>query len=239
MYARKLDGHHAMSLLRIKVKTFLLLYHSTWKGHHPLCCLYDKSLIASSRIQRILFTSLVWMLLSYFFYLLCSHSYGEFVFDHSWADAYYSIGSRYYPKLQCCVPFTPVTGPRILIRNTSSRDLVFNIMISALKNLTAKVLEFGLVKLLFSVWCFNLSEFHVKPCSAIINLWKFLCFHLFYIVKLFLALIWKSCYLKPFIFDRVCSVIYESWVTLYIYFYRWDTIECIFSPSLIFCCSKP
>ncbi|GKV39960.1 hypothetical protein SLEP1_g47652 [Rubroshorea leprosula] len=69
---------------------------------------------------------------------LKSHSYGEFVFDHSWADAYYSLGSRYYPKLQCCVPFTPVTGPRILIRNTCFKDQVFDIMVSALKDLAAK-----------------------------------------------------------------------------------------------------
>ncbi|CAB4267674.1 unnamed protein product [Prunus armeniaca] len=69
---------------------------------------------------------------------LKSHSYGEFVFDHSWADAYYSFGSRYYPKLQCCVPFTPVTGPRILIRDTSFRDQVFDALVSALKDLTAK-----------------------------------------------------------------------------------------------------
>ncbi|XP_021298426.1 uncharacterized protein LOC110427266 isoform X2 [Herrania umbratica] len=69
---------------------------------------------------------------------LKSHSYGEFVFDHSWADAYYSFGSRYYPKFQCCVPFTPVTGPRILIRNTSFKDQVFDIIVSALKDLTAK-----------------------------------------------------------------------------------------------------
>ncbi|CAN6584651.1 hypothetical protein C1H46_018367 [Malus baccata] len=69
---------------------------------------------------------------------LKSHSYGEFVFDHSWADAYYSFGGRYYPKLQSCVPFTPVTGPRILIRNTSFKDQVFDIIVSALKQLTAK-----------------------------------------------------------------------------------------------------
>ncbi|XP_030499085.2 uncharacterized protein LOC115714500 [Cannabis sativa] len=69
---------------------------------------------------------------------LKSHSYGEFVFDHSWADAYRSFGSRYYPKLQCCVPFTPVTGPRILVCNTSFKDQVFEILISALKDLTAK-----------------------------------------------------------------------------------------------------
>ncbi|XP_050209637.1 uncharacterized protein LOC126660273 [Mercurialis annua] len=69
---------------------------------------------------------------------LKSHSYGEFVFDHSWADAYYGFGSRYYPKFQCCVPFTPVTGPRILVRNTSIRDQVFDSMVSALKNLALK-----------------------------------------------------------------------------------------------------
>ncbi|KAG2704287.1 hypothetical protein I3760_06G177500 [Carya illinoinensis] len=69
---------------------------------------------------------------------LKSHSYGEFVFDHSWADAYYSFGAKYYPKLQCCVPFTPVTGPRILIRNTSFKDQVFDVLVSALKDLTAK-----------------------------------------------------------------------------------------------------
>ena len=39
-----------------------------------------------------------------------SHSAGEYVFDHSWASAYARAGGRYYPKLQCCVPFTPVTG---------------------------------------------------------------------------------------------------------------------------------
>ncbi|XP_021720300.1 uncharacterized protein LOC110687953 isoform X1 [Chenopodium quinoa] len=69
---------------------------------------------------------------------LKSHSYGEYVFDHSWANAYYSYGSRYYPKLQSCVPFTPVTGPRILLRNTACKDEIFDIMVSALKDLTTK-----------------------------------------------------------------------------------------------------
>ena len=43
-----------------------------------------------------------------------SHSYGEYVFDHGWADAYRRAGGRYYPKLQVAVPFTPVPGPRLL-----------------------------------------------------------------------------------------------------------------------------
>jgi predicted N-acyltransferase len=44
-----------------------------------------------------------------------SHSQGEYVFDHSWADAYERAGGSYYPKLQVAVPFTPVTGPRLLV----------------------------------------------------------------------------------------------------------------------------
>ncbi len=47
---------------------------------------------------------------------LKSHSYGEYIFDWGWASAYERAGGRYYPKLQCSVPFTPVTGPRLLLR---------------------------------------------------------------------------------------------------------------------------
>ena len=45
------------------------------------------------------------------------HSYGEYVFDHSWANAFERAGGRYYPKLLCAVPFTPVPGPRLLYEN--------------------------------------------------------------------------------------------------------------------------
>jgi predicted N-acyltransferase len=43
-----------------------------------------------------------------------SHSQGEYVFDHAWADAWHRAGGHYYPKLQISVPFTPATGPRLL-----------------------------------------------------------------------------------------------------------------------------
>jgi predicted N-acyltransferase len=45
-----------------------------------------------------------------------THSRGEYVFDHAWADAYERAGGRYYPKLQSCAPFSPVTGPRLIVR---------------------------------------------------------------------------------------------------------------------------
>ena len=48
---------------------------------------------------------------------LKSHSQGEYVFDHAWADAFERAGGRYYPKLQIAVPFTPVPGPRLLLRD--------------------------------------------------------------------------------------------------------------------------
>ncbi len=48
---------------------------------------------------------------------LKSHSQGEYVFDHGWAEAWERAGGRYYPKLQCSVPFTPATGPRLLLRD--------------------------------------------------------------------------------------------------------------------------
>jgi predicted N-acyltransferase len=49
------------------------------------------------------------------------HSYGEYVFDWSWADAYRRHGRRYYPKLLCAVPFTPATGPRLITADAAIR----------------------------------------------------------------------------------------------------------------------
>jgi len=48
-----------------------------------------------------------------------SHSQGEYVFDHGWADAWHRAGQDYYPKLQIAVPFTPATGPRLLTQDES------------------------------------------------------------------------------------------------------------------------
>jgi predicted N-acyltransferase len=55
---------------------------------------------------------------------LKSHSQGEYVFDRGWADAYERAGGRYYPKLQASVPFTPATGPRLLIRDGVDTELI-------------------------------------------------------------------------------------------------------------------
>ena len=55
-----------------------------------------------------------------------SHSQGEYIFDHAWADAYTRAGGRYYPKLQCAVPFTPATGPRLLSPDPAIRQALLS-----------------------------------------------------------------------------------------------------------------
>ncbi|HRH88409.1 MAG TPA: GNAT family N-acetyltransferase [Rubrivivax sp.] len=62
---------------------------------------------------------------------LKSHSYGEYVFDWAWADAYQRHGLRYYPKLLGAVPFTPVPGSRLLARDDASR----RVLLAALRRL--------------------------------------------------------------------------------------------------------
>src|SRR5215213_4163072 len=64
-----------------------------------------------------------------------SHSQGEYVFDHSWAEAYMRAGGRYYPKLQVSVPFTPVTGPRLLVSPGADRAAVERALIAGLRSL--------------------------------------------------------------------------------------------------------
>ncbi|MCH9020838.1 MAG: N-acetyltransferase [Proteobacteria bacterium] len=69
---------------------------------------------------------------------LKSHSYGEYVFDHGWADAFERAGGRYYPKLQVAVPFTPVSGPRLLARPGPRAAGVRRALAAALADVTRR-----------------------------------------------------------------------------------------------------
>lgn len=60
-----------------------------------------------------------------------SHSRGEYVFDHAFADAYHRAGGRYYPKLQVAVPFTPVPGPRLLVAPDADRETLESTLVAA------------------------------------------------------------------------------------------------------------
>jgi uncharacterized protein len=65
---------------------------------------------------------------------LKSHSQGEYVFDHGWAQAFERAGGRYYPKLQCTVPFTPATGPRLLVALGEERETAIPVLAEAVKS---------------------------------------------------------------------------------------------------------
>lgn len=89
---------------------------------------------------------------------LKTHSYGEYVFDWGWADAYERAGGRYYPKLQCAVPFTPVPGPRLLVRG----DLP-----SEHKDECRRLLAAGLIRVAEQL---ELSSVHITFCEE--DLWS-------------------------------------------------------------------
>jgi predicted N-acyltransferase len=67
-----------------------------------------------------------------------THSLGEYVFDHGWARAFEEAGGRYYPKLQASIPFTPVTGPRLLVAPgaAAARADIRRVLVAALADLT-------------------------------------------------------------------------------------------------------
>ena len=79
-----------------------------------------------------------------------SHSFGEYIFDHSWADAYNRYGIDYYPKLQSAIPFTPVTGERIIInksiKDKKSKSLeILNNIINEAKRIDVSSLHFNFI----------------------------------------------------------------------------------------------
>ena len=78
---------------------------------------------------------------------LKSHSQGEYIFDHSWADAYERAGGRYYPKLLSAAPFTPATGPRLLVRPDIDPDAARTILLGGAVSLCER---------------FKASSFHIN-----------------------------------------------------------------------------
>ena len=77
------------------------------------------------------------------------HSYGEYVFDWSWADAYNRYGHRYYPKLVGAIPFTPVSGPRLLCAGAADASLIRRLLVDAALQV-AEQLELSSIHWLFT-----------------------------------------------------------------------------------------
>ena len=69
---------------------------------------------------------------------LKQHSYGEFVFDWSWAQAYEQHGMRYYPKALCAIPFTPVQGPRLLCTTSEDSAQIRTTLLAGLKSVVTQ-----------------------------------------------------------------------------------------------------
>jgi len=78
-----------------------------------------------------------------------THSQGEYIFDHAWANAYERAGGKYYPKIQVAVPFTPVPGKRLLAKK-ENQEQAFPLLMEGIKNFASKN---------------NLSSAHITFCS--------------------------------------------------------------------------
>ena len=91
---------------------------SGWLPRH-LCCFQGERLIAALPLYE------------------KHNSWGEFVFDHAWADAYARHGLAYYPKLVCAIPFTPAAGQRLLAA-AADRGAASRLMVAALRRVMAQ-----------------------------------------------------------------------------------------------------
>jgi predicted N-acyltransferase len=69
------------------------------------------------------------------------HSYGEFVFDWAWARAYEQHGEPYYPKLLCAIPFSPISGPRLLVKEKSFRPIVAETLMTLASRLACSTMR--------------------------------------------------------------------------------------------------
>jgi predicted N-acyltransferase len=88
---------------------------------------------------------------------LKTHSYGEFVFDFAWAQAYARVGGEYYPKLTIAVPFTPATGPRLLVRPDADP--------SAAARLIADIESYAAAESLSSAHALFVDEAALSTCA--------------------------------------------------------------------------
>ena len=76
-------------------------------------------------------------------------SQGEFVFDWSWADAFYRNGVNYYPKLVCSIPYTPASGPRLSVVDKEKTQEIIQVLYSALREISEE-LDFSSVHILLA-----------------------------------------------------------------------------------------
>ena len=109
------------NFLRILEESNCAVARTGWQGHHLRLEAADGKLLGAMPCYA------------------KSHSQGEYVFDHGWADAFQRAGGRYYPKLQASVPFTPATGPRLLVNRDVDASPVKAALVAGLRAVTERV----------------------------------------------------------------------------------------------------
>jgi len=107
--------------LKIMEESGCAVRETGWQGHHLRLEQADGSLLGAVPCY------------------VKSHSQGEYVFDHGWADAFERAGGRYYPKLQASVPFTPASGPRLLVSRGRDPVATRSALAVGLKTVAEKV----------------------------------------------------------------------------------------------------
>ena len=107
-------------------------------SHEFFCCLEDSGSVSQKTgwiSQHILLHKSDKSIIGIFPNFLKNHSWGEYIFDHIFAQAWENAGGKYYPKLLSAVPFTPVAGERFLIKNGINKKTAISVILSTLKDL--------------------------------------------------------------------------------------------------------
>jgi hypothetical protein len=122
-------------------------------GHAFLDCLEESGSVAARtgwQPQHLVVEDAAGTILAVCPLYLKGHSQGEYIFDYAWAHAYENAGGRYYPKLLSAVPFTPVPGPRLLVRPGTRAAQAREALIAALGEVTRR---------------YGVSSLHVNFCT--------------------------------------------------------------------------
>jgi uncharacterized protein len=132
---------------------------SGWQPHHALVYSND----STEEDQQLL--AVMPLYLKY-------HSYGEYVFDWSWADAYHRHGVNYYPKLLSAIPYTPATGPRLCTQDVSHTQQIMEYVVEAMYQ-QARTQQASSIHILFSRHddCQRLEKYGLHPRRSVQYHW--------------------------------------------------------------------
>ena len=115
-----------------------ILVGNPFLSHEFFTCLEDSGSISYKTgwvVQHIILKNIDGLVVGILPNFLKTHSWGEYVFDHIFADVWQRHGKNYYPKLLSAIPFTPITGPRFLLSKNINQKHAIQVLLSSLKKL--------------------------------------------------------------------------------------------------------